>query len=268
MTNAVELNAAVERLTQMANIAVEVGSSSAALAEVYGPFGVEAAHQLSADLLAALRSGQQGEPVAVGWMWKSQGGTLKLTTWHPDSQAETAERVYTLASSVAPLQIAGEGGDPIGAKCRLSVIANGKTIRDAYHPSTFSDPVAAFWRDIESVRKASPTPRADGLSDQGSSAARIPTEDFIPSGVYWSEGSDNFYSGTTINGMGVEFYHRWFARRLDFPQSRQAILDDRHISNFVDSRAAQDSPASTVGTARSDVNPDNADGLSDGEGSK
>jgi Lar family restriction alleviation protein len=31
----------------------------------------------------------------VGWLWHSRGGTLKLTTWHPDTQAETAERLFT-----------------------------------------------------------------------------------------------------------------------------------------------------------------------------
>lgn len=31
----------------------------------------------------------------VGWLWHSRGGTLKLTTWHPDTQAETAARLYT-----------------------------------------------------------------------------------------------------------------------------------------------------------------------------
>jgi len=41
----------------------------------------------------------------VGWKWHSREyRTVKLTTWHPDTQADTAEPLVTLASAQAALE--------------------------------------------------------------------------------------------------------------------------------------------------------------------
>lgn len=48
-----------------------------------------------AGLRARSSAPEAREGEVVGWLWRSQGGTVKLTTWHPDTQAESAERLYT-----------------------------------------------------------------------------------------------------------------------------------------------------------------------------
>lgn len=40
----------------------------------------------------------------------------------------------------------------------------------------------------------------------------------IPEGVYYSKEMSNFYDQVTHQGMGHDFYQKWFDRRNEFPQ--------------------------------------------------
>lgn len=68
--------------------------------------------------------------------------------------SDALSKVEHLQAAPAPSSLAG--GDRIGAKIRLGVIAAGKTITEAYHPSTFSDPVKQFWRDLAALSPEAP----------------------------------------------------------------------------------------------------------------
>jgi hypothetical protein len=266
MTNAVELQASVERLNgALRNLNKFTGPDPKALVDA-------ARDDISGALvvLAALRSGQGDEPL---WF----------------------EKDY--ASSVAPLQIDGEGGAEL-ARDRwpdLAVAEVEAMRRDAnranidwcdscagYSSAFFEikemlglpampiSPREAWLTYIRPMLRerllASPTPRADGLSDKGSSPCgdthRAPDGPADP-----------------VPAEQRGFATLWFDRA---PFSRSLVDDlngyitggSTRCLDALEAHGAQvfvrtgDLPASKVGTARSDVNPDNSDGLSDGEGSK
>ena len=75
-----------------------------------------------------------------------------------DEPLPVGTKLYVSPSKAA--EPAAKAGDAGGARSRLSAIASGKTVSEAYHPSTFSKPVEAFWSDIAAIGN-SPLPQPD-----------------------------------------------------------------------------------------------------------
>jgi hypothetical protein len=45
----------------------------------------------------------------------------------------------------------------------------------------------------------------------------------IPSGVYYSADTDNFYDVKTCKGMGQTFWQKWRNRKYEFPSETSII---------------------------------------------
>jgi len=83
-------------------------------------------------------------------------GTTKSVAWiHATSPAAFTccpeRKMIPVREAIASHEQARLQADLIGARSRLSVIASGNTIAEAYYPSTFSDPAKMFWRDVAAL---------------------------------------------------------------------------------------------------------------------
>lgn len=77
------------------------------------------------------------------------------------------------AREEAPAEGAGETGHTRAARSRLDLIAHGALTRKVYHPSTWTDEVAAFWADVAALRARTSEPEAREAEDVRAARERM-----------------------------------------------------------------------------------------------
>lgn len=99
-----------------------------------------------------------GDPIS-GHGYGSGHSPVDDLAYHSSQVAEKLQAALTPRHE-APAEGAGEDGHTRAARQRLDLIAHGAAARTVYHPSTWSDEVAAFWADVSALRARSSAPEA------------------------------------------------------------------------------------------------------------